>query len=277
MQKPKLLDLFSGIGGFSLGFELGGFEVMAHAEIDPYASKVLKKHWPLIPNLGDVRKLCRLASDCKFIDDEPYCELCDDWFSSCPCIGLDEFRNLYGTPDIISLGTPCQDISKAKTNGKGLQGEASSLWFEGFRVVDRLRPNFVLFENVANVVNKGGDRVIADFQSAGYKTVQCILESLHFGGQHKRARAYILSYSEELRIQGMRAEEFKIAPNLAPPILPVRRSNGQWEIEPDFYKYPDGIPSRLDAIRVAGNAVQPQIANMFAQFIYKIIQYSQAP
>src|SRR5512139_1178725 len=101
----RVLDLFSGIGGFSLGLERAGMRTVAFCEIDPYARAVLRKHWPDVPCYEDVRTLTadRLAGD-----------------------GIH--------PTVITAGFPCQDISVAG-KGAGLAGARSGLWREVARLV----------------------------------------------------------------------------------------------------------------------------------------------
>ena len=126
MTKLRVLDLFSGIGGFSLGLERAhgtgeydGFETVAFCEIEPFPRRVLAKHWPSVPCYSDVRELtgARLAAD-----------------------GI--------RVDVICGGFPCQDISFAGL-GAGLAGERSGLWSEIARLVSELRPRFVIVENVS--------------------------------------------------------------------------------------------------------------------------------
>ena len=123
-MKLRILDLFSGIGGFSLGLErTGGFETVAFCEIEPFPRRVLAKHWPGVPCYDDVRTLTaeRLAADGIAID-------------------------------VITGGFPCQDVScSGKQAGMG-EGTRSGLWSEIVRLVSEIRPRFVLVENVANLL-----------------------------------------------------------------------------------------------------------------------------
>src|SRR5688500_3918182 len=113
--------LFSGVGAFELGLQRAGMRIIWHAEVEPYASAVLKKHWPNIPNHGDVRSI-RAGS--------------------------------VERPDVICGGFPCTDISLAGT-GRGLEGERSGLWKEFARIVGDLRPRYVLVENVGALTSRG--------------------------------------------------------------------------------------------------------------------------
>src|SRR5690349_13010430 len=106
----RVLDLFSGIGGFSLGLErTGGFKTVAFCEIDPYCQKVLAKHWPGVPIYNEIRELSG--------------------------IGI--------SADVICGGFPCQDISLA---GKrtGMEGMRSSLWRQFARLIREVRPKFAI-------------------------------------------------------------------------------------------------------------------------------------
>jgi len=129
----KVLDLFSGIGGFALGLEAAGFETAAFCEIDPYAQKVLKKNWPGVPIYEDVRRITadRLVSD---------------------GVGV----------DVITGGFPCQDISTAGRQA-GIDGERSGLWSECARLLRDIRPRYAIFENVTNLLNGGGEIGLSEF------------------------------------------------------------------------------------------------------------------
>ena len=132
----KVLDLFSGIGGFSLGLERAGMETVAFCEIDTFCQKVLRKHWPGIPIFEDVRSL-----------------------------------DYDGAVDVICGGFPCQDLS---TSGKqsGIEGNRSGLWAEMFRIISSLQPKYIIIENVANLLNGEKGRWFAkllnDLASVGY-------------------------------------------------------------------------------------------------------------
>src|SRR6185369_9473144 len=109
----KVLDLFSGIGGFSLGLERAGMQTIAFCEIDPYCRAVLAKHWPSVPIFTDVRTLCRRTWMNEPEDDENYVECTihrEQDFGDCPCIGTDQFLEEVGIVDLICGGFPCQDV-----------------------------------------------------------------------------------------------------------------------------------------------------------------------
>ena len=164
----KVLDLFAGIGGFTLGLERAGFETVAFCEIDPYAQKVLRKNWPEVPIYDDVRTITadRLAAD---------------------GIGV----------DVITGGFPCQDISTAGRQA-GIEGERSGLWSECARLLGEIRPRYAIFENVTNLLNgDGGDwfkRVLGDISALGYDAEWHCIPASAIGAHHHRDRIWIIAY-----------------------------------------------------------------------------------
>lgn len=174
MKKLKVLDLFSGIGGFSLGLErTGGFETVAFCEIEPYPRAVLKRHWPQVPCYDDVRTLT-----------------------------ADTLRGDGIAVDVICGGFPCQDISNAGARA-GMGGERSGLWSEIIRLVGELRPRFVLVENVAALLSgpteqPGGwfGRVLGDLATLGYDAEWHCIPASAFGADHIRDRVWIIAYTD---------------------------------------------------------------------------------
>ena len=164
----RVLDLFAGIGGFTLGLEKAGFETVAFCEIEPYAQKVLNKNWPGVKIYDDVRGITaeRLAAD---------------------GIGV----------DVITGGFPCQDISVAG-KGAGIEGERSGLWSECARLIGELRPRYAIFENVTNLLNgERGDwfkRVLGDISALGYDAEWHCIPASAVGAHHRRDRVWIVAY-----------------------------------------------------------------------------------
>ena len=165
----KVLDLFSGIGGFSYGLEsTGGFQTVAFAECEPYPIAVLKKHWPTVRVYEDVRQITatRLFRD-----------------------GIE--------PDVITGGFPCQDISAAGLQA-GIEGERSGLWSECSRILGEVRPRYAIFENVTNLLsgNKGEwfERVLWDISKVGYDAEWHCISASSIGAPHKRDRVWIVAY-----------------------------------------------------------------------------------
>ena len=162
MKKLKILDLFSGIGGFSLGLEAtGGFETVAFCDIDPYCRSVLKKHWPNVPIFEDIRKLK----------------------------GTD-----IGTVDIITGGYPCQPFSVAGKQ-KGVE-DKRHLWPEYFRLIKECRPTWVIGENVSGHIKLGLDSVLEDLESEGYATRTFSISASSIGANHQRERIWIVANSD---------------------------------------------------------------------------------
>lgn len=176
MDKLKVLDLFSGIGGFSLGMErTGGFETVAFCEIDEHCHKVLNKHWPEVPIFEDVSKLSIYNIHQHFL------------ISKCP-----------PKIDVICGGFPCTDISVAGKQ-KGLLDESgnktrSGLWFEYKRLIGEIGPRYVIIENVANLRSNGLVRVLQDLWSIGYDAEWHIISARDIGACHLRERIWIIAY-----------------------------------------------------------------------------------
>jgi len=158
----KVLDLFAGIGGFSLGLErTGGFETIGFCEIDKKAQAVLKKHWPEVPIYDDVTKLTKDTID--------------------------------GTVDVITGGFPCQDISLAG-KGAGLEGERSGLWWEFHRLIKELQPKWVIAENVSALRSRGLDQVLRSLSEIGYDAEWHCIPASAVGAPHRRDRVWIVAY-----------------------------------------------------------------------------------
>lgn len=174
MKKLKLLDTFSGIGGFSYAAEklVGGFETTQFIEIDPYCQKVLNKHWPNVPIHDDIRT-----------------------FTAKP------FQY-----DAVCGGFPCQDISTAG-RGKGITQETrSGLFYELIRVVRMVRPKFVILENVAAILNNGLDIVLGELSEAGYDAEWSVISASSLGACHKRSRWWLVAYPNSIRCRGGSSE-----------------------------------------------------------------------
>lgn len=164
-SKLKVLDLFSGIGGFSLGLErTGGFETVAFCEIEEFPRKVLAKHWPEVPCYEDVRQL-------------PF--------------HLERIKSA----EVVTAGFPCQDISFAG-DGAGLAGERSGLWWMVRRTLRLVRPRLAVLENVAALLNRGMGTVLGSMAAIGYDAEWHSVPLSAHGAPHRRDRLCILAYSE---------------------------------------------------------------------------------
>lgn len=162
----RMLDLFAGIGGFSYAGEklVGGYETVAFCEYDEHAQKVLRKHWPDTEIIGDIR------------------ELADD---------ADRFRGLV---DIITGGYPCQPFSTAGKR-RGDQDDRH-LWPEMLRVIEAVRPRWIIGENVAGHITMGLDTVLSDLEGAGYSSRCYVLPAVAADAPHRRDRCWVVGYSD---------------------------------------------------------------------------------
>lgn len=159
----RMLDLFSGIGGFALAAKWvweDELDIVGFCEIEKYAQKVLKKNFPGVPIYEDITKLNGKS-----------------------------FKNI----DLLTGGFPCQDISIAG-KGAGLEGARSGLWTEMHRIISEVRPRFALIENVPMLTIRGGTRVIADLAEIGYDCEWQIIGADDVGAWHRRKRIWIVAY-----------------------------------------------------------------------------------
>jgi DNA (cytosine-5)-methyltransferase 1 len=228
-------ELFAGIGGFGLGLERAGMRVLWHSEIDRYASAVLRKHWPHVPNHGDIRNV-RAGTV------EPV--------------------------DVLCGGFPCQDISSA-----GLRGgiERSGLWGEYARIIGDLGPRYVFVENVSALLGRGLDRVLGDLAALGFDAEWHCIPASAVGAPHRRDRVWIIG-SRPGRAILADALRRRLAHSSAEPERVVSGAidapvGGSWRAEPDVGRVVDGIPARVDRLRCLGNAIVPQIAEAIGRAV----------
>jgi DNA (cytosine-5)-methyltransferase 1 len=157
----KVLSLFSGIGGFDLGFERAGMEVVGMCEIDRHAQAVLQRHFPDATLHTDVRSVVYER----------------------------------GTVDVVCGGFPCQDLSVAGKR-RGLDGERSGLWFEFQRIIDVAEPAWVVIENVPGLFSSNGGAdfavIIQWLAQRGYGVGWRVLDSQGFGLAQRRKRVFIV-------------------------------------------------------------------------------------
>ena len=297
----KVLDLFSGIGGFSRGFEATNFfETISFVENEPYCQAVLKHHWPEVPILGDI-------TDVRGSD-------------------------LPTRPDVICGGFPCQPFSQA--GKQQAQDDARHLWPEMFRLIRECRPTWVVGENVAGLIRLGLDEVLTDLESEGYSTRTFNIPACSVGAPHLRQRLWIVAHSDSesepdgsfdgnarqrqlgfefvadseckrergRRIsrsrkdnskneEGLSVQSRRLGKTVADSDRDDRgrgrstkssgrksrmehwsggecnRSEEWWEVEPDVGRLVDGLPNRVPQLRALGNSIIPQIAQKIAQAI----------
>lgn len=269
--KLKMLDLFSGIGGFTLAAQKHGIETIGFCEIDHFCRKVLNKHWPAVPIHEDITKLARRIYDCEPESEEGAveCPRCNTDFGDCDCIGTDQFTDTYGFPNIISGGFPCQDIS-FNGKGAGLEGARSGLWSEMHRIIDQFQPEWVVAENVSALVKRGLDRVLQDLAQSGYICEWHCVPATAVGAEHKRERIWIVAYHKSLGVQGLWPKGFKIPHTLDKTLLSLRTSDGQWKVEPDLRRVVDGVPDVSHRLKAVGNSIVPQMAEIIFEKIVAV-------
>ena len=155
----KVLDLFSGIGGFSLGLERAGMQTVQFVENDPYCQKVLAKNFPDVPIHGDIKT---------FHYDKPV--------------------------QLISGGFPCQPYSQAgKQRGKE---DDRHLWGEYLRIIQEVRPGWIIGENVSGIVNMELDQVLSDLESENYSHQSLVIPACAVNAPHRRDRVWIIAKSK---------------------------------------------------------------------------------
>ena len=170
MEGVNHLSLFSGIGGLDLAAEMAGFQTVGQCEWADYPTKVLEKHWPDVPRWRDIRTLTG-----------------DSFYE----------RTGLRTVDVISGGFPCQPFSVAgKRKGKE---DDRYLWPEMLRVIQELRPSWVVGENVAGIVNLALDQVLSDLENIGYACQAFIIPACAVDAAHRRDRCAIVANDNKVR------------------------------------------------------------------------------
>ena len=230
-MKHKVLDLFSGIGGFSVGLEnTGKYETVAFCEIESYPRKVLNKHWPSVTCYPDVKKLK----------------------------GED-----IGTVDLITGGFPCQDLSSAgQMRGVG-EGTRSGLFREMLRLAEECDRPFILFENVSRILsgpaeNKGEwfNSFLWALAKIGYDAEWFCISAASVGAPHLRERIWVVAYPNKAQLQrgsiSLRVYEAH-----------AKFGNSCWgKDKPGVVRTSNGVPSQMDRLGCLGNAVVPKITEI---------------
>lgn len=270
MEKLKVLDLFSGIGGFSYGLhQTGGFETVAFVEIDEFCQAILRKNYPGVPIFSDVK----------------------------------EFTGEEIEADVITGGFPCQDISVAG-KGAGLRGERSGLWSEIVRIAGVIQPKYLIIENVPMLRKRGIGRVLSDLCQIGYDAEWNCIPAKAVGAPHERDRIWLVGYPNSEREHHSkrgchRKGERQATPQgvLHPSDTGLRsavpNSNdtgrqeqrrastteekhsaseriGTWPPEPGICRMANGIPNRIHRIKSLGNSLVPQIPEVIGRAILEL-------
>jgi len=235
----KFGSLFSGIGGIDLGLERAGMTCIWQSEIEPYACQVLAKHWPDIPNLGDI------------------CDI--DWTT-------------VERADVVVGGYPCQPFSIAGSR----RGEDDSrhLWPMFAECIRVVRPRYALLENVSGHLGLGFGTVHADLAEIGYDARWDCIPAAALGAPHLRDRVFVIARDTRAERRRLMADS-----NNRRSLDPLRTrwnapwdggtdsGRSQWATEPNVGRVANGIPRRMDRLRALGNAVVPQVAEHIGNII----------
>lgn len=292
-------SLFSGIGGLDLGLERAGMKVIWQSEIDKYCCKVLKKHWPEVPNHGNIKEI--------------------NW-------------QKIQRPNIIAGGYPCQPFSQAGKR-KGTQ-DPRHLWPWVRTAISELRPDYAILENVPGHLTMGGTEVIGALAEIGYDAEWRVVSAAGLGANHLRKRIIIVAYPNSERLHRTQINSTNSQQQTQPELArcsqtmadthgkrfqecesktkslswissgreqndvantegsssrnaesydlraqiwettkfgksdcAARTSSNWWQVEPDVGRVADGIPNRVDRLRGLGNAVVPQVAEYIGRLL----------
>ena len=285
------LDLFSGIGGFSLALEKVGFKTIAFCENDPYCRLLLQKHWKGVTIHNDIKKL--------------------------------EAKDISEPVDILTGGFPCQPYSVAGKQ-KGTD-DNRYLWPDMFRIIKEVKPTFVIAENVRGIINiQNGmvfETVCSDLEAEGFEVQSFIIPAAGVGAPHKRERVWIVGYSkyngsltskiERRNTETSTRTQEGTNTTLEPKRTSGSRNNvtmentrrklyerpsvgeknedetrkeitdqhqrssstswGSWQSEPNVGRVANGVPQRAHRLRGLGNAIVPQIAEEIGKAIWKTL------
>jgi DNA (cytosine-5)-methyltransferase 1 len=183
-QGMRVLDLFSGIGGFSLGLERAGMQTVAFCENDDFCQKVLAKHWPGVPIHNNIEEL--------------------------------DGRQYRGTIQLVCGGFPCQPFSVAGKQ-RGAEDDRA-LWPEMLRVIREVEPAWVIGENVSGIINLELDNVLSDLEDSGYSCQTFVVPACAVDAKHRRDRVWIIashtnfnSKSDGSQYEGQRSGELDVA------------------------------------------------------------------
>lgn len=233
------LDLFSGIGGFTLAARSLNINTKQFVERDRHCQTVLQKHFPEIPIHDDART----------------------------------FTTRTGIFGIITAGYPCQDNSTANPKGKGLQGKRSGLLYEVFRILEEAQPEIVVLENVPPTQNRRWDETARrELEKRDFKAYRIDLSAKDCGLWHLRNRCFLVGYANRLRLNQTQVLR-RFSRQEVQAQIPKRRADGVEFVRghssrvfafppPGIRRMVDGLPSEMDGFRIhaLGNSVPPVMA-----------------
>ncbi len=232
-------SLFSGIGGFDLASQWCGWDNVFQVEYNEFCQKVLSKNFPQTKRYKDIYD-----------------------FKG------EKTRSYRGTIDIISGGFPCQPFSVAgKQKGKE---DDRYLWPEMFRVIQEIKPNWVVGENVAGIIGVELDKTVSDLEDIGYEVQVLIVPACAVNAPHRRDRVWIIAYTNGKRFNSMgKNEEVRLSNEYSKSFREKRDNEDNIPINAREFinnakcgilRDDDGIPKGMDRIKALGNAIVPQVA-----------------
>ncbi len=242
------------VGGFALAARWAGVDTIGFAEIDDYASRVLAKNFPGVTNYGDVRNVPK------------------------------------GIPTwLITGGFPCQPFSVA--GKRGGTSDDRWLWPEMAGVIERIRPCWVLGENVPGIIRMELDTVLSDLERLDYTAWPIVVPAVGvdaphrrervwivgntsrsgFGGQHRRCTGAQLAHGRENVADANNSGRTQRRRTIAvQPQHAAIECGSRWQPEPELGRVAHGIPARVDRLRGLGNAIVPQVAYQLIKMMIDI-------
>ena len=273
------LSLFSGIGGIDLAAEWAGFQTVCFVEIDKFCQKVLHKHWPDVPLVEDIRDVTRekimAYTECKRLEGEVSKSQLSEPEQPARCNrGGARASTTHNPITLITGGFPCQPVSVAgKQRGKD---DDRWLWPEMLRVISEVRPTWAVIENVAGLVRMGLDDCLSELEGEGFEVQTFLIPACAVNAPHRRDRVFIVAHTSREGLQNRNAWTDRGWSCLQSAGEDSRRNGSQWATEPDVGRVAHGVPSRVDRLRVLGNAVVPQVAEWIGRRIIEHALYTNA-
>jgi len=223
LHSIKAISLFSGIGAFELAAKLVFgelYQTLQFVEIDPIAQKVLQSHFPGIPVWSDI------------LNYHP------------------QHNQEIGFPLVIVGGFPCTNTSNAGKR-EGLSGNESVLWWEMYRVILEIRPDFVVVENPEGIIYRGLRTILGAFKLAGYTCEIEIISAAELGAPHRRNRVFVVAYSNLLALESRQGWKCW-AESIGTDIETAREIGARSQIKPGSVCLDVSFPSWLDGISFNG-------------------------
>ena len=245
----KVLDLFSGIGGFSLGLErTGGFRTVAFCEIEQDCHATLRRGWPGVPIFNDVREL--------------------------------RGADFHGVRWIVG-GFPCQDASVANIGGAGSAGGRTGLFREAIRLAGETGAGLFM-ENVPGLLNRGFGDVLRALAEIGHHVEWECISARAFGAEHKRERLWIVSYPRGEGWEGFEPHNGIFKRAQAALAQHGHGALGQWRAlvaDQHLVRGGDGLSVGMERRRIhaLGNAVVPQIPEIIGRAILAAEGHASVP